>query len=208
VWYRFSPDRKSAHPQAHLRGFHGILQADAYSGFAPLYASGEILEASCWAHARRKFYDLYAAQHSPIATEAIRRIGALYAIEREIRGRLPAQRTLVRQQRAGPLLDALEHWLSATLQTVSAKSELAVAIRYSLTRWTALTRYRDDGRIEIDNNSAERSIRPLVLGRRNYMFAGADVGGERAANIYSLIGTALLNAIDPYLYCKRPVKAS
>src|SRR5487761_2532935 len=202
VWYRYSPDRKGAHPQAHLRGFCGILQADAYSGFAPLYASGDILEAACWAHARRKFYDLYVVDRSPLATEAIRRIGALYAIEREIRGSAPAQRAWVRQQRAGPLLEALHAWLSATLQTVSAKSDLAGAIRYSLARWNALTRYRDDGRIEIDNNSAERSIRPLVLGRRNYMFAGSDVGGERAANIYSLIGTALLNGLDPYLYLR------
>ena len=200
VWYRYSPDRKGEHPQTHLRSFRGILQADAYSGFAPLYATGEILEASCWAHARRKFYDLYVVDRSPIATEAIQRIGALYRIERDIRGCLPVQRALVRQERAGPLLDALQQWLSTTLQTVSAKSELAGAIRYSLVRWTALTRYRDDGRIEIDNNSAERSIRPLVLGRRNYMFAGSDAGGERAANIYSLIGTALLNGMDPYLY--------
>jgi len=202
VWYRYSPDRKSEHPQTHLRGFRGILQADAYSGFAPLYATGKIVEASCWAHARRKFYDLYVADRSPIATEVIRRIGALYRIEREIRGSLPTQRALVRQQRAAPLLDGLQQWLSATLHTVSAKSELAGAIRYALVRWTALTRYRDDGRIEIDNNSAERSIRPLVLGRRNYMFAGSDTGGERAANIYSLIGTAMLNGMDPYLYLR------
>ncbi|HLX29087.1 MAG TPA: IS66 family transposase [Casimicrobiaceae bacterium] len=202
VWYRYSPDRKAEHPQAHLRGFRGILQADAYSGFAPLYATGAILEASCWAHARRKFYDLFVADRSPIATEALRRIGALYAVEREIRGCPPAQRALARQHRVGPLLDALQEWLSATLQTVSAKSELAGAIRYALTRWTSLTRYRDDGRIEIDNNSAERSIRPLVLGRRNYLFAGSDAGGERAANIYSLIGTALLNGMDPYLYLR------
>ena len=167
-----------------------------------MYASGDIVEAACWAHARRKFYDLYVVDRSPIATEAIHRIGALYAIEREIRGRVPVQRAWVRQQRAGPLLDALHQWLSATLQTVSAKSELAGAIKYSLVRWSALTRYRDDGRIEIDNNSAERSIRPLVLGRRNYMFAGSDVGGERAANIYSLIGSALLNTMDPYLYLR------
>jgi transposase len=202
VWYRYSPDRKGAHPQAHLRDFRGILQADAYSGFAPLYESERILEASCWAHARRKFYDLYVADRSPIATEAIRRIGALYAIEREIRGTIPSQRAMVRRQRAGPLLDELHQWLSATLQMVSAKSELAGAIKYALVRWTALTRYRDDGRIEIDNNSAERSIRPVVLGRRNYLFAGSDAGGERAANIYSLIGTALLNTMDPYLYLR------
>ena len=202
VWYRYSPDRKGCHPQTHLRHFRGILQADAYSGFAPLYASGQIVEAACWAHARRKFYDLYGVDRSPIATEAMQRIAALYAIEREIRGTLPAQRARVRQEQAGPLLAALHAWLAATLQMVSAKSELAGAIKYALVRWTALTRYRDDGRIEIDNNSAERSIRPLVLGRRNYLFAGADSGGERAANIYSLIGTALLNAMDPYLYLR------
>ncbi|HEV7985167.1 MAG TPA: IS66 family transposase, partial [Steroidobacteraceae bacterium] len=202
VWYRYSPDRKGEHPQAHLRRFRGILQADAYGGFSPLYESGLVLEAACWAHARRKFYDLYVVDRSPIATEALRRIGALYGIEREIRGTLPPQRARVRQERAGPLLEALQQWLSATLQTVSAKSELAGAIRYALVRWTALTRYRDDGRIEIDNNSAERSIRPVVLGRRNYLFAGSDAGGERAANIYSLIGTALLNTMDPYLYLR------
>ena len=156
-----------------------------------------------FAHARRKFYDLYVIDRSPIATEAIQRIGALYAIEREIRGSLPAHRATVRQRCAGPLLAALHAWLSATLQRVSAKSELAGAIKYALVRWSALTRYRDDGRIEIDNNSAERAIRPVVLGRRNYLFAGSDAGGERAANIYSLIGTALLNAMDPYLYLRQ-----
>ncbi len=202
VWYRYSPDRKGEHPQAHLRRFCGILQADAYGGFSPLYESERVLEAACWAHARRKFYDLYVTDRSPIATEALQRIGALYAIEREIRGTIPSQRARVRQDRAGPLLGELQQWLSATLQMVSAKSELAGAIRYALVRWTALTRYRDDGRIEIDNNSAERSIRPVVLGRRNYLFAGSDAGGERAANIYSLIGTALLNAMDPYLYLR------
>lgn len=202
VWYRYSPDRKSEHPHAHLRGFRGILQADAYSGFARLYADGVIVEAACWAHARRKFYDLYVVERSPIATEALQRIGALYAIERDIRGHLPKLRARVRQERAGPLLESFHAWLTATLQTVSAKSELAGAIKYALVRWPALTRYRDDGRIEIDNNSAERSIRPVVLGRRNYLFAGSDAGGERAAAIYSLIGTALLNDRDPYLYLR------
>ena len=202
VWYRYSPNRKGEHPQTHLRHFRGILQADAYAGFGPLYADGQIVEAACWAHARRKFYDLYMVDRSPIAAEAMQRIAALYAIERDIRGTLPEQRARVRQERARPLLDALRSWLEAMLAMVSAKSELAGAIKYALVRWTALTRYRDDGRIEIDNNSAERSIRPLVLGRRNYLFAGSDSGGERAANIYSLIGTALLNGRDPYLYLR------
>jgi len=202
VWYRYSPDRRSEHPLAHLRGYRGILQADAYSGFAQLYVGGEIVEAACWAHARRKFYDLYVVNRSPIATEALQRIAALYAIERDIRGSLPAQRAHVRRERAGPLLDSLQTWLTATLAMVSAKSDLATAIKYALVRWPALTRYRDDGRVEIDNNSAERSIRPLVLGRRNYLFAGSDAGGECAACIYSLIGTALLNGCDPYLYLR------
>jgi transposase len=203
VWYRYSPDRKGEHPQTHLKRFRGILQADAYSGFAPLYEGEQVVEAACWAHARRKFYDLYVAERSPLAAEAIRRIGDLYAIEREIRGRKPAERAQVRQQRAGPLLEDLQQWLAATLRMVSAKSELAGAIKYALVRWVALTRYRDDGRIEIDNNTAERSIRPLVLGRRNYLFAGSDAGGERAANIYTLIATARLNDIDPYWYLRQ-----
>ena len=202
VWYRYSPDRKSEHPQAHLRNYRGILQADAYSGFARLYDNGQIVEAACWAHARRKFYDLYVVDHTPIATEALQRIGALYALERDIRGSLPALRARVRRERAGPLLESLRAWLAATLHTESAKSELAGAIKYALVRWPELIRYRDDGRIEIDNNSAERSIRPVVLGRRNYLFAGSDAGGERAACIYSLIGTALLNDRDPYLYLR------
>ena len=145
---------------------------------------------------------MYVVDRSPIATEAMQRIGALYAIEREIRGNhsVPAGQGAAGTGRAAARCAAA--WLSATLQMVSAKSELAGAIKYALVRWTALTRYRDDGRIEIDNNTAERSIRPVVLGRRNYLFAGSDAGGERAANIYSLIGTALLNAMDPYLYLR------
>lgn len=202
VWYRYSPNRKGEHPGAHLPTFSGILQADGYAGFGPLYEGGRIVEAACMAHLRRKFYDIYQHDHSPIAVEALRRIGLLYAIERDLRGQLPPARRLARQQLAGPLLDALHEWLSETLRTVSAKSALAGAIQYGLVRWTALTRYRDDGRIEIDNNTAERAIRPVVLGRKNYLFAGSDAGGERAANIYSLIGTCLLNGIEPYGYLR------
>jgi transposase len=202
VWYRYSQNRKAEHPRAYLRAFHGILQADAYSGFAALYEGERILEASCWAHARRKFYDICIANKSPIAAEVIQRIARLYAVEREIRGQQPCERAAVRQQNAGPLLEELHAWLSARLRSVSAKSQLAGAIHYALVRWRALTRYRDDGRIEIDNNSAERAIRPIVLGRRNYLFAGSDADGERAANIYSLIGTAMLNAMDAYVYLR------
>jgi transposase len=202
VWYRYSPDRKGEHPEAHLKTFNGILQADGYAGFGPLYESGRIVEAACMAHLRRKFYDIYQHDRSPIAVEALRRIGLLYAIEREIRGQRPEARRLARRQLAGPLLDALHDWLHETLRTVSAKSALAGAIQYGLVRWTALTRYRDDGRIEIDNNTAERAIRPVVLGRKNYLFAGSDAGGERAAAIYSLIGTCLLNGVEPYGYLR------
>jgi transposase len=200
VWYRYSPDRKGEHPRGHLTDFRGVLQADGYSGFSQLYETGRILEAACMAHARRKFYDIYKQDGSPIAIEAIKRIRALYAIERQIRGQQPEVRRIARQQLAGPLLEDLHAWLAHTLHTVSMKSALAEAIQYSLSRWTALTRYRDDGHIEIDNNTAERAIRPVVLGRKNYLFAGSDAGGERAANIYSLIGTCLLNGIEPYRY--------
>jgi transposase len=202
VWYRYSPDRKGEHPQAHLKRFRGILQADAYGGYGTLYEGTQIVEAACWAHARRKFYDLYMTDRSPLAAEAIRRIGELYVIERAIRGRQPSERAQVRQEQAAPLLETLQQWLTTTLRLVSAKSELAGAIKYALVRWVAVTRYRDDGRIEIDNYTAERAIRPLVLGRRNYLFAGSDAGGERAANIYTLIATARLNDIDPYLYLR------
>jgi transposase len=202
VWYRYSPDRKGEHPAAHLKRYRGILQADGYAGFEALYESGRIVEAACWAHARRKFYDIWMAQRSPLAAEAIRRIGQLYDIERELRGQSPQQRADERQRRAKPLCDQLHTWLTQTAQTISAKSDMAAAIHYALVRWEALTRYCTDGRIEIDNNTAERALRGAVLGRKNYLFAGSDAGGERAAAIYSLIGTALLNGMDPNAYLR------
>ena len=202
VLFRYSPDRKGEHPAAHLRSFSGVLHADGYAGFEQLYRPGQISEAACWAHVRRKFFDIHSANSSAIAAEALERIGALYAVEAEIRGRAPDERCAQRQARAGPLLDQLHEWLSATHVKLSKKSELAGAIRYALTRWSSLTRYRDDGRIEIDNNAAERALRPVALGRKNYLFSGADSGGERAAAIYSLIGTAKLNDLDPQAYLR------
>ena len=197
VWFAYSPDRKGEHPQAHLASFNGVLQADAYAGFNAVYETGRIVEAACWAHARRKFYDLHAARPTALTTEALRRIGELYAIEEAIRGKPPDERRAARQLQAKPLLDDLERWLHATLATLSRKSDTAAAILYALKLWPALTRYADDGRIEIDNSVAERALRGVALGRRNYLFAGADSGGERAAAMYGLIGTARLNGIDP-----------
>ncbi len=202
VVYRYSPDRKGERPQSHLATFSGVLQADGYSGFASLYADGRVREAACWAHARRKYYDVYAADRSPTATEALRRIGLLYAIEREIRGQPSAVRSAARRTRSAPILDDLHAWLRETMTRLSAKSPLGQAIQYTLTRWTALGRYVEDGTVEIDNNAAERAIRALVLGRRNYLFAGSDAGGETAARLYSLIGTCRLNGIDPHHYLR------
>lgn len=202
VWFAYSPDRKGEHPRQHLSNFSGILQADGYAGFHHLYEGGRIQEAACWAHVRRKFYDLQVATASPVAAEAVERIGALYAIEKENRGKPPDERCAMRQARARPLIDQLHNWLEEQLHRLSGKSDVAAAIRYALSRWSALTRYLDDGHIEIDNNSAERALRTVALGRKNYLFAGSNTGGERAASIYTLIGTAKLNGLDPELYLR------
>lgn len=202
VWFAYSPDRKAKHPQAHLKDYRGILQADGYAGYEALYQTGKIEEAACWAHVRRKFYDIHVATDSPLAKHAIEKIGELYAVESDINGQLPESRQQCRQARAGPLLDALHTWFMATTKQVPKKADLAGAIHYALSRWQALTRYRDDGRIEIDNNAAERALRAVALGRKNYLFAGSDAGGESAAAIYSLIGTAKLNGLDPEAYLR------
>lgn len=202
VWFAYSEDRKGQHPREHLKSFRGILQADAYSGFDALYETGEIQEAACWAHVRRKFVDIYRTQASPIAAEAIARIAELYAIESQLRGRPPDERRGVRQAQARPRLNALHTWLEVQRQRVSRKSGLAEAIGYALNHWSALIRYAADGRIEIDNNAAERALRGVALGRKNYLFGGADVGGERAASMYGLIESAKLNGIDPEAYLR------
>lgn len=202
AYYRYTPTREGKHPCAHLKRFAGTLQADGFSGFEGLYEGGRVIQAACWAHARRKFYDVHAATKSPLAAEALARIRALYAIEEQIRGKPPDARRAVRQARAGPLLEELKQWLQATLATVSAKSELAGAIGYALKRWTALTRYRDDGAIEIDNNAAERALRAPVLSRKNFLFTGVDSGGERAVVLYTLLQTAKLNELNPEAYLR------
>jgi hypothetical protein len=202
VWFAYSPDRKGDHPEQHLSDFRGVLQADGYTGFNRIYEKGLIQEAACWAHVRRKFFDLHQAHASPLAAEAMARIAQLYAIESEIRGRSPDERRAIRQTLARPLLESLHEWLEASLAKLSAKSETASAIRYALGRWPALMRYCEDGRIEIDNNAAERALRAVALGRKNYLFAGSDAGGERAAAMYSLIGSAKLNGLDPEAYLR------
>ena len=186
----------------HLSSFTGVLQADAYAGFDQLYEGARIQEAACWAHVRRKFYDLHVAHQSPVAQEALRRIGELYAVEGDIRGLQPEERRRVRNERSRPLLESLKQWLEETLVKLSRKSDTAQAVRYALGRWEALLRYRDDGRLEMDNNAAERALRVVALGRKNYLFAGSDRGGERAASIYSLIGTTKLNEADPEAYLR------
>ena len=202
VWFAYSEDRKGEHPRNHLKDFTGALQADAYSGFHHLYGDGRIYEVSCWSHARRKFHDIHVAHASPITTEALDRIGALYGIEEEIRGKAAEIRLDMRQARSKPLLDDLRHWMEKLLRSLSTKSETAGAIRYALSRWRALTRYVDDGLLEIDNNAAERSLRPVVMGRKNYLFMGSDSGGHRAAVLYSLMQTAKLNDLDPAFYLR------
>ncbi len=197
----YSPDRSGAHPEQHLAGFAGLMQADAYAGFNSLYKAsrpgGPITEASCWAHARRKFFDLARIKKSPIAIEAIERIDALFAIEREINGKAPHERQRVRDERSRPLVVELETWLRARRRKLSGRSELAKAIQYSLNRWTELTRFLDDGRLCMSNNAAERGVRPVAMGRHNWTFAGSDEGGRRAAAIYTLIETCKLNDVDP-----------
>ena len=201
VWFAYSEDRRGEHPRQHLKNFTGALQADAYAGFHHLYGN-HIYEAACWAHARRKFHDIHLAHASPTTTEALARIGALYAIEDEIRGKPVDLRLSVRQTRARPLLDDLRKWMEKALRSLSSKSETAAAIRYALSRWRSLTRYTEDGLLEVDNSAAERALRAVALGRKNFLFAGSDCGGERAAAMYTLIGSAKLNGLDPELYLR------
>ena len=211
----YSRDRSGEHPQQHLADWGAILQADAYGGYGKLYDAerrpGPILEAACWAHARRKFFvlaDIEAnarrkaqrrttAVVSPIALQAVRRIDALFEIERSING-LPADRRIaVRRERGAPLVAALEAWMREERRKLSRHSDVAVAMDYMLKRRDAFARFLDDGRICLTNNAAERALRGLALGRKAWLFAGSDRGGQRAAILYGLIVTAKLNDVDP-----------
>jgi len=200
VAYVYAPDRKAERPAAHLERFRGILQADGYAGYRVLAETGQVQLAFCWAHVRRRFYEIAAAGAAPIATEALARIGALYAIEAEIRGRSADERRAVRLERVRPIVDDLKTWMETKLAMVSQKSTIAEAIRYALTRWEGLCRFIGDGRIEIDSNVVERTIRPLALNRKNALFAGSDGGGEHWAILASLIETCKLNNVDPEVY--------
>ena len=214
VFY-YSRDRSGEHPQRHLANFGGVLQADAYSGYGKLYdpgrAPGPITEAACWSHARRKFYVLAdietnarrkaqgktSAVISPMALETVRRIDVLFEIERSINGLSADQRKTVRQDRSAPLVASLQTWMREERARLSRHNDLAKAMDYILKRWDAFTRFLDDGRICLSNNAAERALRGIALGRKSWLFAGSDRGGERAAVMYSLIVTAKMNDIDP-----------
>lgn len=219
VLYRYTPDRKGEHCRAQLANFTGWLHADGYAGFGKLYeiagASSSplplagpprVIEVACWAHVRRYFFDEAKSSESPIAKEALEKIGALFDIERLIVGAPPEHRRSVRQRLAKPRLDELATWLDAQLQRIPGKSDLAGAIRYACLRWPALTCHLDHGRLEISNNAAENAIRPVALGRKNWLFAGSDSGGERAALFYTLIRTARLNSVEPEAYLRNVIE--
>ena len=197
----YSRDRAGEHPEQHLSGYAGLMQADAYAGFNRLYGANRkprpIIEAACWAHGRRKFFDLARISKAPIAAEAVERIDALFAIEREINGMTTQERARVRQERSRPLTVELQNWLREQRARVSKSSDIGKAIDYSLKRWEAFMRFLHDGRLCMSNNAAERELRAVAIGRKNWTFAGSDEGGRRAAAIYTLIATAKLNDIDP-----------
>jgi len=200
VAYVYAPDRTASQPITHLSGFKGILQVDGYAGYRALAQKGDVSLAFCWAHVRRRFYDRAVGEASPIATEALQRIALLYAVEKDIRGRSSDDRRAARQGQSLPVLVELEPWLRAKLALISQKSKLAEAIRYALSRWDGLTRFLDDGRIEIDSNTVERSIRPIALNRKNALFAGSDGGGDNWAVIATLIENCKLSGVDPHAY--------
>lgn len=196
VLLHYSRNRCAEHPERHLASYSGFMQADAYSGYNGLYAegreTGSIVEVACWAHGRRKFFELAELQKAPVAIEAVRRIDELFAIEREINGRTSAERRAVRQERSKPLAT----WFNEQRKKLSSKSDAARAIDYTLKRWQAFTRFLDDGRLCMSNNAAERAVRGIAVGRRNWTFCGSDSGGHRAAAMFTLIETCKLNDVD------------
>ena len=213
AYYRVSPDRRGERPRDHLAGFRGVIQADAFSGSQALTrpASAKdragrgpppLIHAACWAHARRKFYEVFESTKSPIAEEALKQIGELYKIEAEITGQPAEARLAARQNRAVAILGALRDWLTAQRRRLSSKNALAKAIQYALSRWEALARYAGDGRLAIDNNVAERALRGIAITRKNFLFLGSDAGGERAAILYTVLESAKLNGLDPQAWLR------
>lgn len=203
--YKFAADWKEEHVLSHLANTQGILQADAYKGYAKLYAadpdgSSQFREAACWAHLRRDFHDIWIAAKSEIAKKALDRIGALYDIERQINGQPADVRLPVRLQKSKPKVEAFRVWAEQQLTRIPGKSDLAKAFRYGLSRWHAFTLFLEDGRVGIDNNPAERALRPIGVGRRNWLFAGSDTGGETLARAMTVIETAKMNGLDPQAY--------
>lgn len=197
AWYQFTVDRKGEHPVSHLAGYRGWVHADSYSGFNGLFGHDKADEMACMAHVRRKFVDVFASQGNAIAEEAIRRIAELYAVEKDARGRSPEARVALRQARAKPIFDELEDWLHAQLPKIPGKSPMAQAIRYALGRIPKARPYLEKGHLELDNNTAERAVKPVAIGRKNWMFAGSEGGGKAMAIAFTLIETAKLNDVDP-----------
>jgi len=204
VVYSYSPGRGGDYAAALLKGYSGVLQTDGYAGYRgladPKRAGGSVMLAFCWAHWRRQFFDLAKSPPAPIAIEALKRIAGLYEIEAEIRGKSAEERRAVRQEKTKPLVAALKTWLETTLAQLASSSTIAQALRYGLNHWDGLVRFLDDGRIEIDSNTVERSMRPIVLNRKNALFAGSDEGAENWAMLASLIETCKLHGINPQAY--------
>ena len=200
VVFDYARNRKGEHCQRFLGDWRGILQTDDYAGYDALYRTGRVIEAACWAHVRRHFYDVNEAAPSPVAQEALLRIAQLYAIEAAIKDDPPERRVQIRTEQSKPLLAAFRAWLETVLPQVAAKSAIAKAIRYALKRWEALLRYCDEGALSIDNNPVERALRGVAISRKNFLFVGNDAGGERAAAIYTLVETCKLNNVEPFAY--------
>ncbi len=197
AWYQFTVDRKGEHPVSHLLGYKGWVHADGYAGFNGVFGTDKADEMACMAHVRRKFVDVFTAQGSSIAEDAIKRIAQLYAVEKDARGKSPEERVALRRDKAESIFDDLEAWLHAQLPKISGKSPLAQAIRYALNRMPKTRPYLDNGFLELDNNTAERAMKPIAIGRKNWMFAGSQRGGNSMAIAFTLIETAKLNKVDP-----------
>lgn len=197
AWYQFSTSREAQHPSKHLQSYEGFAHADAYAGYNDVYRTGRVTEMACMVHIRREFVKVFESYQLPVAGEAIERIAKLYDVEKQARFKSPQERVALRQEYAKPIFDDLEIWLRAQLGKLSGKTPLAKAIRYALTRLPKARPYLDHGFLELDNNTAERAVRPVTLGRKNYLFMGSEAGGKSAAIAYTLIETCKLNRVNP-----------